>query len=372
METIKTFGGLTQVELSEATGLSAATVSTLVKQLTSTGVLNTRPTSRSGRRARMVTLAPHTGLAAGVHIGDRNLRIILGDFNHDVLADRNMPLPQDHPIDTVLDRVALLIVDMLEIVGSTLEELAGITIGMPAPVDTSTGVLSVRGLLPGWDDEHIGAVMTKRLGRPVYVENDANLAALAEVMIGATRPVLDSVYVRASYGTGAGVVLGGRVYRGFAGTAGEIGHVQVDPGGAICRCGRRGCLNTVVGSQALLTALRASHGPLTLRDVVTRATTGDPGCSRVLTDAARAIGRVVAGLCQSLNPQVVCIGGELAEAEEAFLAPLTDTVQEHMLPNQVAPTEVVTSSLAGDDVVMGGLIHVLESTDFFTHGGDQQ
>lgn len=371
METIKTFGGLTQVELAEATGLSAATVSTLVKQLTATGVVDTRPTSRSGRRARMVTLAPHTGLAAGVHIGDRQLRIIMGDFSREVLAERSMPLPQDHPIDTVLDRAALLIVDMLEIVGSSLDELAGIAIGLPAPVDVSTGMLSVRGLLPGWDDEHIGAVMTKRLGRPTYVENDANLAALAEVMVGATKPVPDSVYVRASYSTGAGVVLGGRIYRGFAGTAGEIGHIQVDPGGPICRCGRRGCLNTVVSAEALLSALHSSHGPLTLRDVVTKAIAGDPGCSRVLTDAARTIGRVVAGLCQSVNPQLVCIGGELAEAESAFRAPLTDTVREHMLPNQVAPTEVVTSSLAGDDVVMGGLLHVLESTDFFTRG-DQQ
>src|SRR5699024_6600641 len=135
-------------------------------------------------------------------------------------------------------------------------------------------------------------------------------------------------------GTGDGVLLGGRVYRGFAGTAGEIGHVQVDPGGAICRCGRRGCLNTVVAAGALLTALRASHGPLTLRDVVTQAVAGDPGCSRVLTDAARTIGRVVAGLCQTINPQLVCVGGELVEAHTAFLTPLTDTVREHMLPNQ--------------------------------------
>lgn len=275
-------------------------------------------------------------------------------------------------MDTVLDRVALLIVDMLELVASGLDELAGIAIGLPAPVDASTGSLSVRGVLRGWESEHIGDVMGKRLGRPVYVENDANLGALAELTFGATRRYADSVYVRASYGTGAGIVLGGRLHRGFAGTAGEIGHVQVDPLGQICRCGRRGCLDTVVGAEALLAALQTSHGPLTLRDVISRAVDGDPGCARVLTDAGRTIGTVVAGLCQSINPQAVCVGGELADAGAVFLAPLTASVHEHTLPNQVAPVDVVASPLHGDEVVKGALVHVLDSTDVFAQGGDGQ
>lgn len=372
VDTIKQFGGLTQVELADATGLSAATVSTLVKQLTGAGVADVRPTSRSGRRAQLVTLARATGLAAGVHVGHRSLRVLLGDFNREIVAERSMPLPQEHPMDTVLDRVALLIVDMLELVASSLDELAGIAIGLPAPVDASTGSLSVRGVLRGWESEHIGDVMGKRLGRPVYVENDANLGALAEQAFGATRPYRDSVYVRASYGTGAGIVLGGRLHRGFAGTAGEIGHVQVDPLGQICRCGRRGCLDTVVGAEALLASLQTSHGRLTLRDVINRAVDGDPGCGRVLTDAGRTIGRVVAGLCQAVNPQAVCVGGELADAGKVFLAPLTESVYEHTLPNQVAPLDVVTSLMRGDEVVKGALIHVLDSTDVFAQGGDGQ
>lgn len=372
VDTIKQFGGLTQVELADATGLSAATVSTLVKQLTGAGVAEVRPTSRSGRRAQLVTLARATGLAAGVHVGHRSLRVLLGDFNREIVAERSMPLPQEHPMDTVLDRLALLIVDMLELVASGLDELAGIAIGLPAPVDASTGSLSVRGVLRGWESEHIGDVMGKRLGRPVYVENDANLGALAELTFGATRRYADNVYVRASYGTGAGIILGGRLHRGFAGTAGEIGHVQVDPLGRICRCGRRGCLDTVVGAEALLASLQTSHGPLTLRDVINRAVDGDPGCARVLTDAGRTIGTVVAGLCQSVNPQAVCVGGELADAGAIFLAPLTESVHEHTLPNQVAPVDVLTSPLRGDEVVKGALIHVLDSTDVFAQGGDGQ
>ena len=372
VETIKQFGGLTQVELVDATGLSAATVSTLVKQLTESGLVEVRPTSRSGRRAQLVILARATGLAAGVHVGHRSLRVLLSDFNREIVAEQSMPLPREHPMDTVVDRVALLIVDMLELVASSLDELAGIALGLPAPVDVSTGMLSVRGVLPGWDSEHIGEVMGKRLGRPVYVENDANLGALAQMAFGATHPYADSVYVRASYGTGAGVILGGRLHRGFGGTAGEIGHVQVDPRGHICRCGRRGCLDTVVGAEALLASLQTSHGPLTLRDVISRAVDGDPGCSRVLADAGRTIGRVVAGVCQAVNPQAVCVGGELADAGSVFLAPLAEAVQEHILPNQVAPMEVLASPLRGDEVAKGALVQVLDSTDLFAQGGDGQ
>ncbi|SEE69465.1 ROK family transcriptional regulator [Ruania alba] len=360
---VKQFGGLTQVELTGATGLSPATVSTIVKELTRSGVVDTRPTSRSGRRAQMVTLARRTGLAAGVVVGDRTLRVLLGDFGHEVVADRSMPLPPEHPMDTVLDRIALLVVDMLELVGSELDELAGIGIGLPAPVDASTGMLSVRGILRGWDSEHIGDVMGKRLGRPVYVQNDANLGALAEATLGHAREYADSVYVRASYGTGAGIMLGGRLHGGYGGTAGEIGHVQVDPLGQICRCGRRGCLDTVVGAEALMASLQISHGRLTFRDVITRASDGDPGCARVVTDAGRTVGRVLAGLCQAVNPQIVTVGGELAECGDVFLLPLREALVEHALPNQIAPMEVSPARLGTDAEAMGALLHALQSTD---------
>ncbi|UFU06291.1 ROK family transcriptional regulator [Ruania halotolerans] len=360
---VKQYGGLTQVELTGATGLSAATVSTIVKELTRTGAVDTRPTSRSGRRAQMVTLARRTGLAAGVVVGHRTLRVLLGDFAHVVVADRSMPLPPEHPMDTVLDRIALLVVDMLELVGSELEELAGIGIGLPAPVDASTGMLSVRGILRGWDSEHIGDVMGKRLGRPVYVENDANLGALAEATLGHAREYADSVYVRASHGTGAGIMLGGRLHRGYGGTAGEIGHVQVNQLGQICRCGRRGCLDTVVGAEALTASLQISHGRLTFRDLIVRASDGDLGCARVVTDAGRTVGRVLAGLCQAVNPQMVTVGGELAECGDLFLQPLREALHEHALPNQVAPMEVHLARLGADAEPMGALLHVLQSTD---------
>jgi predicted NBD/HSP70 family sugar kinase len=363
VDTVKQYGGLTQVELASATGLSAATVSTIVRELLAAGVVDTASTTRSGRRAQMVTLARRVGLAVGVQVGHRHLRVALGDFTHEVLAEQSLPLPSEHRVDTTLDRAALLVVDLLENMGASLADVVGLGVGVPAPVDTATGTISVPDVMRGWEDVHLGQVMSERLGCPVYVDNDANLGALAESTLGASSAQRDSVFVRASYGTGAGIVINRQLHRGFAGTAGEIGHVQLDPQGDICRCGSRGCLDTVVGAGALIDALRSAHGNLTLRDVIARANGGDRGCSQVIADAGATIGTVVASLAVAVNPQRVVVGGELAETGEILLGPLREAVERRVLPNRVAPMEVVHGALGARAEVMGAMILALQSTD---------
>lgn len=366
VDAVKRFGGLTQVELAGATGLSTATVSTIVKELLAAGIVDTQTTSRSGRRALKVTLARRLGFVAGIQFGHRHLTVVLGDLTSDIVAEQSMPLPPDHRVDTSLDRAALLVVDQLESLGSSIDELLGIGLALPAPVDEATGMLSVRGLMRGWDNLHIGQIMSKRLSRPVVVDNDANLAALAEHDFGAAADVQDSIFVRASYGTGAGIVINGRLHRGYAGTAGEIGHVQVDPSGPICRCGNRGCLETVVGSTALLEMLRASHGPLTLRDVVARALEGDPGCRRVIADAGESIGEVVASTASMVNPQRIVVGGELAETGDILIAPMRDAIMRQVVPNTIAPVEVVPAALGHRAEIVGALAAALRAVDVET------
>jgi len=362
VDTVKAFGGLTQVELIDATGLSAATVSTIVKELTTSGVVDTRPTSRSGRRAQMVTLSPQTGIAAGVHIGARQIRVLLGDFAFTTLAATSMPIPFDEPADTGLDRITLMLAEMVEGVGRSMAELVGVGIACPAPVD-STGMISVPGLMPGWEGEQLGDVVAKRLGCSVHVDNDANLGALAEMTLGASRDVADSLWLKVSDGVGAGLVIGRRVHRGFAGAAGEIGHIQVDPTGSICRCGNRGCLETVVGTEALLAPLLPHYGHLTLRNLVDRALAGDAGCSRVIADVAARIGWVTATLCQAVNPPLVVVGGQLAETGELFLGPLRSALHQHTMRNLLGPVDVVASQLGPSAEATGALVYAVQQTD---------
>nr|WP_277209285.1 ROK family protein [Isoptericola croceus] len=365
VDAVKKHGGLTQVELAGAAGLSAATVSAIVKELVAAEIAEVRSTVRSGRRAQLVTLAHRVGLVAGVVVGYRHLRVALADVSHEVLAEQVLPLPADHRSDTSLDRVALLIVDLVERVGADLDELLGIGLGVPAPVDPATGMVSVRGVLRGWDSVQISQVLEKRLARPVFVDNDANLGALAESTLGAGRELRDLLYVNVSQGVGAGLVLNGRVHRGADGTAGEIGHVQVDPAGRICACGSRGCLETVVGCPALLEPLLPSYGNLTLRDVVRLANQEDPGCREIVADAGATVGGVVAALATGLGPQRVVVGGDLAETGEVFLGPLREALRRRTLLSQAGGPDVVPAALGLRAELMGAIALALASTDLF-------
>jgi predicted NBD/HSP70 family sugar kinase len=363
VETVKRYGGLTQVELTAATGLSPATVSSIVKELLAAGAVDTHSTIRSGRRAQLVTIARQTGLAAGVDVGPRHLRVALGDVTREIVAEQTLPLPADHRADTTLDRVALLVIDLLERVGATIDELVGLGVGLPAPVEPGTGLVTVRGLLRGWDEVPVVHVLSKRLAKPVLVDNNANLGALAESRFGAARGYQDAVYVAAGAGTGAGIILSGHLHRGFGGTAGEIGHVQVDPQGRICRCGSRGCLDTVVGYPALVEPLTVSHGTLTLRDLVQHAVDGDPGCRQVVADAGAVIGGVVAGMAMVVNPQCVVIGGELAETGDLLVQPMREAISRRVPLNQMVTLDVVPGDLGVRAKVLGALALVLEATD---------
>lgn len=326
VEAIRRHGALTQVEIAATTGLSQATVSTIVKLLLSQGVVDTRTTVRTGRRAQLVTLAQRTGLAVGIHIGQRSLRVLVGDSGHDALSERVLPLPPDHRVDTTLDRAALLVVDLVEALGAELSEVVGAGVALPAAVNPRAGVIRARWVLDGWDDVDVRDVLARRLGVPVVVEKDATAGVIGESRFGAGRGYSDVAFVRASYLVGAGLVVNGQAHRGRRGIVGEIGHVEVDPSGAICPCGSRGCLNTVVGAEALTGLLRMSRGGITLRDLIRLAVEGDPGCRQVIADAGAAIGAVVAGLALALDPQRVVVGGELAETGELLLAPLRDAV----------------------------------------------
>ena len=151
VDAIKKHGGLTQVELAGATGLSPATVSNIVKELSTSGLLHTTQSIRSGRRAQHVTLAHALGLVVGVHFSTRHLRVALADVAHTVVAENHMPLARDHRADNELDKVALLLNDMLESVDASRDDLLAVGIAVPAPIDRATGTTARSGIMRGWD-----------------------------------------------------------------------------------------------------------------------------------------------------------------------------------------------------------------------------
>lgn len=353
LEAIHAYGKITQVELAAATGLSPATVSNIVKLLSAQGIVKTDTTIRSGRRAQLVSLATSTGFAVGIHIGRRHLAVEVADDTHQILEHAHFPLPNDHRVDTTLDRAALLVSELTDSIGSSLDEVVGIAVALPAPINPTTGMIARPGTMPGWEDTSVAEVLRTRLGHDVIVENDANAGAIGESRFGALRGIDDAFYVHVSHSIGAGILLGGKLHHGTRGLAGEIGHVQVAPAGLICRCGGRGCLKTLVGAEALLDLMRLNPNIHTLADLLRAAHEGDPGSRQVLTDAANTIGNVLADMAVAYAPEKIVLGGELALTGDFFLNPIREAIARR--PYLDGEVEVITTPLEGRAEVLGAL-----------------
>ncbi|MFD6179800.1 ROK family protein [Streptomyces goshikiensis] len=357
---VRLAGSLTQAEIARATGLSAATVSNIVRELKEAGTVEVTDTSAGGRRARSVSLSGDAGIVIGVDFGHTHLRVAVGNLAHQVLAEESEPLDVDASWVDGFDRAEALVGRLVRGIGVGREKVIGVGLGVPGPIDVESGTLGSTAILPGWAGINPRQELSQRLGVPVYVDNDANLGALGELVWGSGRGVKDLAYIKVASGVGAGLVINGQIYRGPGGTAGEIGHITLDESGPVCRCGNRGCLETFAAARYVLPLLQGSHGPeLTMERVVELAREGDPGCRRVITDVGRHVGSGVASLCNLLNPSRVVLGGSLAEAGELVLAPIRESVGRYAIPSAARQLSVLTGSLGGRAEVLGALALVL-------------
>src|SRR5215207_6527713 len=304
---VRQHGPLTQVEIAAASGLSAATVSNMVRELDQAGMVALSPSIRNGRRAVLVSLASGGGLLAGVAFGERDVRVAIASEGSEILAQQLMPLQADHVADDGMERAARLLADLAETVGASVEDIGAIGFGLPAPVDSVSGQAGSDAVLPGWRGVNVAEAMAGHLRAPVALDNTANLAALGELRSGALRG------------------------------------------------GHRGCLDTFVGSRALLSSLQASHGALRLRDVVTRALAGDLGCRRVIEDAGRRVGVAVAGLVNLFNPEVIVVGGKMAEAGDLIMVPLREALDRCAIPSAAATVELRAAELGDEADVLGAI-----------------
>ncbi|MFH9263065.1 MULTISPECIES: ROK family transcriptional regulator [unclassified Streptomyces] len=357
---VRMAGSLTQAEIARSTGLSAATVSNIVRELKDGGTVEVTPTSAGGRRARSVSLSGDAGIVIGVDFGHTHLRVAVGNLAHQVLAEESEPLDVDASSAEGFDRAEVLVKRLIAATGIGPDKVIGIGLGVPGPIDVESGTLGSTSILPGWTGINPSEELSGRLGVPVYVDNDANLGALGELVWGSGRGVKDLAYIKVASGVGAGLVIDGTIYRGPGGTAGEIGHITLDESGPVCRCGNRGCLETFTAARYVLPLLQPSHGPgLTMERVVQLAREGDPGCRRVIGDVGRHIGSGVANLCNLLNPSRVVLGGSLAEAGELVLGPIRDSVSRYAIPSAARQLSVLPGALGGRAEVLGALALVL-------------
>lgn len=356
LDALRRADALTQVELASATALSPGTVSAAVAALEAEGLVRVAATTRSGRRARSVSLATPGGVLAGVHCYLDEARVVL-DLGDGVPVERTVPLPGGHRAERAVREARALLDDMLRATGTDPTAVAAVGVGLPAPVEVRTGRVAGSGVRSGWGPMVASpGLLAPAPGVPVVFDNDGNLGALAEARLGAGRGRGTVVHVALGEGVSGGIVVGGEVVHGRTGTAGELGHLTIDPDGPVCSCGNRGCLQVYAGSTAVLDLLLASHGPMSVADVLDRAADGDPGCRRVLSDVGRHLGTALASVCTVLDPDVLVVGGVLAAAGDLLLVPLREVLAERTAVTSGAVVDVVAGALGAAAPARGALL----------------
>lgn len=360
-------GPSSRAQLGERVDLSRSKLAVEVDRLLETGlvVADGLAASRGGRRSHNVRLAP-TLRFLGIDIGATSIDVAVTNAELEVLGHLNHPTDVREGPVAVFEQ-ALSIVGKLKSLGLA-DELAGAGIGVPGPVRFPDGVPVAPPIMPGWDGFPVREALSQDLGCPVMVDNDANLMAMGEQHAGVARSVGDFLYVKIGTGIGCGIVLGGEVHRGTTGSAGDIGHIQVEPEGRACGCGNRGCLEAHFSGSALardaeeaarggrsveLAGRLETLGTLTAEDVAAAAAAGDAVSLDLIRAGGDRVGQVIAGLVSSFNPGLVVIGGGVTGLGHTLLASVRTQVYRRSLPLATRNLPIVLGELGSTAGVIG-------------------
>jgi predicted NBD/HSP70 family sugar kinase len=310
---------------------------------------------------QMVSPLPDAVYAIGLDVGHDHVRAIVTDVVGISYWDRSEAMAVDDDPERALDAAVRLVTTAIADTAVPPEKILGLGLGIACPVDKTTGALRAEGIMPGWVGIRPADELAARTGLPTRLINDANAGVLAERRFGAARDCANVVYVRLAAGIGAGMVNDGRMLLGHLGLAGELGHVIVEPNGADCRCGRRGCLETVASPAAIAGLLASGRGqPVGTVDVAGLLRKGDRDALRVIEDAGEAVGRALSTAVSLLNPELVVIGGDLVEAGDALLEPIRRTLRRGAMGSLRQRLRVVPSMLGDSAGVRGAAALVLD------------
>ncbi len=351
----------TRAELVAETGLARSTVRARLDSLLDTGLvtdIGIEP-STGGRPASRFAFNPGARHVLTADVGATHATVAVAD-----LAGR-LPVVEQIGLDiadgptVVLPLLVKTWRELLDKVGGA--EVAGAGIGLPGPVEHSSGMPNHPPIMPGWEGFDVPGTVGAEFDVPVWVDNDVNLMALGEHT--SSFPDVDHmIVVKVATGIGAGLISNGVLHRGAAGAAGDLGHIQTPHGGdALCRCGNTGCLEAVAGGPAVAGTLRAmGEDANSTADVVRLVRSGNLEAGRVVRQAGRDIGEVLAGCVSMFNPSLVVVGGLVAQAGEMLLAGVRESIYRRSLPLATEDLRIVASTAGTKAGVRGAAAMVTQ------------
>ncbi len=391
IDLVRRHGGFTKADLAVSTDFSRTKITNCIDSLLNKEIIITNKETEysGGRRSKTYSLNGELGLVAGVDIGATSIDLGIADFSGRLLVRyAEAASIKDGPIK-ILGRVCTLLEKLLLDNHLNIVKVKGIGIGVPGPVDFSIGALVSPPIMPGWDGYPI--IQTVQQWFPtanVVVDNDVNVMALGEIHQGAGRGVDNLIFVKIGTGIGAGIVCEGKIYRGFRGCAGDIGHIGVDKSGPLCHCGNKGCLETVaagpaIAERAFLAAQagkssilmkRYEENKMTLRaeDVGHAAREGDATALEVIRESGQYIGDVLASLVNFYDPQMIVLGGGVSNLGNLLLSSIRQTVLQRSTPLATRDLQIIFSQIGADAGVLGAVSLATEYMFSLTPAGSGQ
>lgn len=373
---VRRTGPVARKDLAALTDLTKPTITDIVDELVSAGLIEevgfAPSMSTGGRRPRLLAVRSDSHCVAGIHIGIQRMTVALTDALGNELGVMTTPTQRHHP-DQTLAGASILVTDLLHRHAIPVDRLMGVGIALPGLVDFRTGTCVYAPNL-GWEQVPAQQFLEDRLAAPVFVHNTAQAIAAAEVVEGGPDAERDVVVLYVGTGVGAGVIAGGRVFHGWSGFAGELGHCAVAGSTTECVCGKRGCLEALVSAPALVrraqeeisagasTVLSGAHS-LTTKTIAEAAESGDHLARTLLDDAGRQLGVAASWLVNLFNPATLIIAGGVSEIGDLIVTPLRQGLAEGTMAQATRGLVVRRSVLGERAKIRGAVLLALQALD---------
>lgn len=377
MNTLRIHAPISRARIANLTGLNRSTVSNIVNALIEEGLVseNELEGSKVGRPSISLGLRPDGGAVIGMEIGVDFIAILLTNFVAETLWETRIETSPSKPQSSIIGQAEQLVDQALSIAKEKHLRPLGLGVGLPGLINLNQGELIIAPNL-NWKNVPLRLMWNQRFHLPVYIENEANLAALGEYYFGVAKGIDNFVYLSSGIGLGGGIMIGGNLFRGGYGYAGEIGHIQRDPQGEKCGCGRIGCWETQVGPRAVLRRMKkelqihsdqslldACHGNfdnLTFEIVVKFAVEGDSVCRQAIEDVATYLGAGIADLVNVFNPQLVVIGGAFILGKDILQPIIERAIFSNALQPSADSLRIAFSERGVDACALGAVAIVLD------------
>jgi len=349
----------TRAELAATTGLARSTIALRVEELMSLGLVSPVEDAQStgGRPSSQFALNPSAKFVLAADLGATHATIAVSNLSGVIVGETMGPIDIADGPAVVLEWMIATGRALLEQHGLSIADILAVGIGVPGPVEHSTGRPINPPIMPGWDQFDVPGFVQAQLGVPVLVDNDVNIMALGEQAFG--WPQTDNMlFIKVATGIGAGVISGGRLLRGAQGIAGDIGHVQIARGaGVACHCGNRGCLEALASGPAIAKALSDAgldaDGPAAVIDLVKH---GNIEAIQAVRQAGRDLGEVLTACVSLMNPSVIAVGGSMAAVGDHLIAGVREIIYTRSMPLATSKLTIVQSTAGPNAAVLGASI----------------